>query len=697
MGMFSTDHKVIGLQYACTSLAFLLIGFLLILLVRWQLAWPDAGTMLPEFYNQLGAMHGTIMVFLAVVPLAVGGFGNYLVPLMIGAPDMAFPRLNMWSYWLYFCAGIVMLASFFLPGGAASSGWTSYAPLSIIASSGQTAWLIGMCLLIGSSLFGSINMIVTILQWREPGLTMMRLPFFVWTQLVTSFLLLLAFPPLQAAATLQLMDRVAGSSFFLPSGLVLSGQAMAVSGGGSPILWQHLFWFLAHPEVYVLILPAFGIVSEVITTATRKPLWGYRGMVMATLFMGFMSFLVWAHHMFLTGMGPTMSAFFQVTTMIISIPSVIILSSLFLSLHGGSIRFTVPALFALAFLPMFGLGGLTGLPLGLAASDIPLHDTYYVIGHFHYIVAPGTLFALFAGIYHWFPTITGRALHERLGRLHFWGSLVAMNLIFMPMFAQGLAGLNRRLFDGGRQYASFAGYEFSYEVQAWAAVALGLVQLLFVANLIATLGKRTMPSKTTSEVVSRTNHTQAPQPTAHSVRHDTNVDSVTLGFWLFIASEVMLFGALFSSYTLLRVSAANWPAAGSVLNSGLGWTNTGLLMVLTIVAVRAGRARPAQSSSLLLIVTALAMVFLTIKGLEYRAEWSLGQVPATSTFMAMYYTLTGLHALHVVGGILANLWVMTGTRSVSEVVTAGRLKALSRYWVLVDLVWLVIFVGMYLK
>ncbi|HUR20052.1 MAG TPA: cbb3-type cytochrome c oxidase subunit I [Vicinamibacterales bacterium] len=702
MRMFSTDHKVIGLQYALTSLAFLLIGFLLILLVRWQLAWPDAGTMLPEFYNQLGAMHGTIMVFLAVVPLAVGGFGNYLVPTMIGAPDMAFPRLNMWSYWLYFCAGAVMVASFFLPGGAAASGWTSYAPLSILASSGQTAWLIGMCLLIVSSLFGSINIIVTILQLREPGLTMMRLPFFIWSQLVTAFLLLLAFPPLQAAAILQLMDRLAGSSFFLPSGLVVSGKVMAVSGGGSPILWQHLFWFLAHPEVYVLILPAFGIVSEVITATTRRPLWGYRGMVMATLFMGFMSFIVWAHHMFLTGMGPTMSAFFQVTTMIISIPSVIILSSLFLSLHGGSIRFTVPALFALAFLPMFGLGGLTGLPLGLAASDIPLHDTYYVIGHFHYIVAPGTLFALFAGIYHWFPTVTGRTLNARLGKLHFWGSLVAMNLIFMPMFAQGLAGLNRRLFDGGRQYAAFTGFQFSYELQAWAAVGLGLVQLIFIANLAISIRRRD-PHRGTGVDLLKTEFSTDRHPSPLSAsgpdlpRSDTGVTSVTLGIWLFIASEVMLFGALFSSYTLLRVSAANWPVAGSVLNTGLGWTNTALLMMLTVVAIRAGRARPAAARGLLLAMSALAAVFLGIKGLEYRAEWEAGLVPATSTFMAMYYTLTGVHAVHVIGGILANLWVMAGTRSLSEAVNAGRLKALSRYWVLVDVVWLIIFVGLYLK
>ena len=501
--MFSTDHKVIGLQYTFTSLAFLLLGFVLILIVRWQLAWPGApvpivggllgsanameGRIVPEFYNQLGAMHGTIMVFLAVVPLAVGGFGNYLLPLMIGAPDMAFPRLNMWSYWIYLAGGLVMIASFFLPGGAANSGWTSYAPLAVIATAGQTAWLFGMFLLILSSLVGSINIIVTILQLRAPGLTMMRLPFFVWAQLVTAFLLLLAFPPLQAAAVLQLMDRLAGTSFFLPSGLVVSGQPLHVSGGGSPILWQHLFWFLAHPEVYVLILPGLGIVAEVIANATRKPLWGYRAMVGSALFMGFMSFIVWAHHMFLTGMGPTMSAFFQVTTMIISIPSVVIVSSLLLSLYGGSIRFTVPALFALAFLPMFGIGGLTGLPLGLAATDIPLHDTYYVIGHFHYVVAPGTLFALFAGVYYWFPKVTGKQLSERLGRWHFWLSLVAMNAIFLPMFIQGLAGVNRRLYDGGRTYSFVRGLEGTFVIQAWAAGLLGVAQIFFIVNLVRSL------------------------------------------------------------------------------------------------------------------------------------------------------------------------------------------------------------------
>src|SRR3954447_20020245 len=433
--VFSTDHKVIGIQYAITALLFLFCGFSLMMLMRWQLAYPGAalpmlgrilgearmpgGTMLPDFYNELGAMHGTIMVFLGVVPLAVGGFGNFVVPLQIGAQDMAFPRLNMASYWFFFLGGVTMLTSFVTPGGAAQSGWTSYTPLSVLAGMGQTMWLVGMMFLITSSLLGAGNFITTIIQLRAKALTFMLFPFFVWAQLVTAFLLLLAFPPLEAAGVMQLMDRLAGSTLFLPSRLVVSGQHVAYTGGGNPLLWQHLFWFLAHPEVYVLILPAFGIVAEVIANNTRKPLWGYKIMVYSLWFLGFMSFIVWAHHMFFTGMGTTMATFFQTTTMIISIPSVVILSALFLSLWGGSIRFNTPMLFALAFLPMFGIGGLTGLPLGLSAADIPLHDTYYVIGHFHYVVAPGTIFGLFAGIYYWYPKATGRYMSEFWGRIHF--------------------------------------------------------------------------------------------------------------------------------------------------------------------------------------------------------------------------------------------------------------------------------------
>ncbi len=503
--VISCDHKVIGIQYGLTALVMLFVAFCFVLLMRWQLAYPGqpvpllgrffgdndlrmpGGVMLPNFYNQLGAMHGTFMVFLAVVPLLVGGFGTYLVPLMVGAPNLAFPRLSRAGYLCYLGGIIVIGASFFTAQGPANSGWTGYPPLSTIELSGQTAWLIGIALVYLSSLFLAINIITTVVQLRTEGLTLMRLPFFVWGQLVTAYLLLLAFPPLAAAAALQLMDRLKGTSFFLPSGLIVSGKPLEVSGGGSALLWQHLFWFLAHPEVYVLILPAFGIIAEIIANNTRKPLWGYKGMVGAAVFMGFMSMIVWAHHMFLTGMGTTISTFFQATTLIISIPSIILATSLLVSLWGGSIRFTVPMLFALAFLPMFGIGGLTGLPLALSATNIELHDTYYVIGHFHYIVAPGTLFAIFAGIYYWFPKVTGRKMNDFLGKVHFWPSLLFMNAIFIPMLLQGLGGVSRRLYDGGATYGFGQEIFFLNKVATHSAFALAVVQIPFIINFFYSL------------------------------------------------------------------------------------------------------------------------------------------------------------------------------------------------------------------
>ncbi len=702
-----TDHKTVGLQYGLTALFFLLVGFLLMILMRWQLAWPGqplpawlvpmlgeanapGGIMLPEFYNQLVAMHGSVMVFLAVVPLAASAFGIYIVPLQIGVNAMAFPRLSALSYWLYLAGGLVMVASFFVEGGAPNSGWTSYVPLAVLASAGQNFWLVGIFLIGLSSTLGAINMLVTIVQGRAPGMTWMKLPFFVWSQLVTALLLLLAFPALQAAAIFQLMDRVAGTSFFMPTGLVIGGVALqGVTGGGNPLLWQHLFWFLAHPEVYVLILPAMGIVAEVITVNARRPLWGYGLMVGAVLFMGGMSMVVWAHHMFLSGMGTSLSMFFQVTTMIISIPSVVLISSLVMSLWGGSIRFTTPMLFALAFLPMFGIGGLTGLPLGLAASDVTLHDTYYVVAHFHYLVAPGTVFALFAGIYHWWPRITGRMLDETLGKIHFWGSLVCMNLIFMPMFVVGLMGVNRRMYDAGASYALAQPTLIWQAYMTYAAILLGLFQLPFVWNLFRNGGLvRNGGLGTGLESRTPFNPWEAQtlewQGLAPIIRSDTGTTVGRLGMWLFLASSTMFFGSLFSAYVMLRAGSLEWPEPFSLVP----WLETALLLG---AAVAFGEARIR-----LIGAHALGLAFVAVKLLNDMVMIRKGLLPSASMQLACWFTLGAVHAAYVFGGAIFSGWLAGpafGMKADDRDRWRARIEAMHRYWIFMALLWLLLVGG----
>jgi cytochrome c oxidase subunit 1 len=695
-----TDHKTVGLQYGVTSLVFLAVGFLLMILMRWQLAWPGqplpswitatlgesnapGGIMLPEFYQQLVAMHGTVMVFLAVVPLAAAAFANYFVPMKIGAPEMAFPRLNALSYWIYLAAGVLMIGSFFVEGGAPNSGWTSYAPLAVIATTGQNFWLAGIFLVGVSSTLNAINVIVTVVNCREPGLTLARLPFFVWSQVVSALLLLLAFPALQAAAILQLMDRTVGTSFFLPSGLMVGGVPLTgIAGGGNPLMWQHLFWFLGHPEVYVLILPAMGIVAEVITANARRPLWGYGLMVASVLFMGGMSMVVWAHHMFLTGMATTMTSFFQVTTFVISIPSVILISSLVLTLWGGSITFTTSMLFALAFLPMFGIGGLTGLPLGLAASDVSLHDTYYVVGHFHYLVAPGTVFALFAGIYYWWPSITGRSLNETLGKIHFWGSFVCMNLIFMPMFGIGLMGVNRRLWDAGASYAHAQPTLPWQTYMTYAAFALAAFQLPFLWNLFSSTGRsiRGLTPHSTSECSIRG---LTPNSTSERSMRGLTPNSTSLGIWLFLSSEAMFFGSLFSAYVMLRAgSTIQWP------HFPVDPLEAALLIGAT-AAFGPSRFR-------LIGAHALALAFVVVKVLDIALKLRGGSNATLDLPLACWVVLSGVHAAHVLGGALYTGWIAGRAYRHSEDDRPrflARVGATRRYWLFIDLVWLCLVIG----
>ncbi len=705
--MHLTDHKTVGLLYFLTALGFLLVGFVLMLLLRWQLAWPAApmpgvlatlvgsanapsGFMAPDFYNQLVGMHGTVMIFLAVVPLLTGAFGNYLVPPLIGARAMAYPRLNATSYWVFLLAGLVMLASFFVEGGAANSGWTSYPPLAVLATRGQDLWLASIFLLGVSAMLNSVNVIATVVQLRAPGLGFMQLPFFVWAQLIAALLLLLAFPSLQAAGVLQLMDRIVGTSFFLPSGLVINGVPLqGASGDGNALLWQHLFWFLGHPEVYVLILPAIGIVSEVIVSHTGQPLWGYRGMVWAVLFLGVMSMIVWAHHMFLTGMGTTIGAFFQVTTMIVSIPSVVLVTSLLLSLWGGAIRFTTPMLFALAFLPMFGIGGLTGLPLGLAASDVILHDTWYVVGHFHFLVAPGTLFAIFAGIYYWFPRVTGRTLNHRLGVVHFWGSFATMTAIFLPMFTLGLRGVNRRLYDAGISYAHAQGTLGIQQHMTWAAVALGVFQIPFVINVAVSLWRQPQPQITRPQITQIDLRDQTYRfdqlhrvglvPWTFEPRPDSRTTNVRLGIWLFLASEAMFFGSLFSAYVLLRTGASTWADARE-------WLSLPTLILMTAFLAVASVA----TRRWIWIASAAGVSFLLVKAFEYAQMLDAGLHPAVNLTLGCWFVLTIVHGLHVAGGVCGNVWVAKSATRLAPAHLAERLHALRIYWMFVVVTWLAI-------
>lgn len=467
--VFTTNHKDIGTLYLLISLLNFFVAGGMALLIRVELFQPGHRFLDPNTFNQMTTMHGLVMLFGVIMP-AFTGMANWQIPLMIGAPDMALPRLNNWSFWLLPFAFMLLLSTLFQEGGGPNFGWTMYAPLSTKYAPPSTDFMIFAVHMMGiSSIMGSINIIATILNMRAPGMTMMKLPMFCWTWLVTAFLLIGIMPVLAGAVTMMLADRHFGTSFF------------EAAGGGDPILFQHIFWFFGHPEVYVLVLPAFGVISEVIPTFSRKPLFGYNFMVYATVCIAFLSFIVWAHHMFTSGIPLGAELFFMYATMLISVPTGIKVFNWVSTMFRGAMTFEAPMLFALAFVFMFTLGGFTGLMLSLAPADYQYQDTYFVVGHFHFVLVPGVVFALFAGSYYWLPKWTGHMYDEALAKWHFWLSTISVNILFVPMHFIGLAGMPRRIPDYALQFTNFN------VVISIGGFIFGLSQLLFAWNVIKTI------------------------------------------------------------------------------------------------------------------------------------------------------------------------------------------------------------------
>jgi len=492
--LFSTDHKIIGIQFLLVSLLMFVIGGLLAMLVRWQLAYPNVavpfgeflpqnmainGAMTPDGYNIFFTMHASVMIFYVIIPMLVGAFGNYLIPLQIGARDMAFPFLNALAFWTALPAGMLMLAGF-MTGGGASTGWTAYPPISTQAAqtnTGQTLWICSIILLGFSSMMGAINYLTTIINMRAPGMTMFRMPMPIWALFITSLLILFATPVLTSGLMMLLMDRTLGSKFFQPF------------EGGQPLLFQHLFWFYSHPAVYIMILPGMGIASEVLAVFSRKPIFGYRAMVYAIAGIAGLGFIVWGHHMFQSGMNPYLGTTFMVSTMAIAIPSAIKTFNWLGTLWGGTIRFTVPMLNGLAFVAMFVIGGLSGIFMASTSVDIFIHDTYFIVGHIHYVLFGGSVFAIFAGIYFWFPKMFGRQMDERLGKLHFWLTFVSYNCTFFPMHILGIGGMMRRIATP-TMYVHLEHWQPLNVFVTLSAFTLGLAQIPFIINFVGSMFAR---------------------------------------------------------------------------------------------------------------------------------------------------------------------------------------------------------------
>jgi len=713
----TVDHKRIGLLYLWTALFFFLVGGCEALLVRLQLAVPHATLLSPDAYNQLFTMHGTTMIFLVVMP-TLAGFANYLVPLMIGASDVAFPRLNALAYWLFPLGGFLLHFSW-LAGGAPNVGWFSYAPLSETpftgVAHGADYWAISLVVLGVGTVAGAINLIATILALRAPGMTMQRVPLFVWMVFVNSFLTVLALPALTASCVLLLVDRLFSAHLFLPS------------AGGSALMWQHFFWSFGHPEVYIMALPAFGMISEVVPVFSRKPIFGYAFVAASTVAIAVLSFGVWAHHMFAVGLGRVAEAVFAASSLLIAVPTGIKIFSWVATMWGGAIRLTTAMLFAVAFLIQFVIGGLSGVTFAVVPIDWQVTDTYYVVAHFHYVLFGGTAFGVMAALYYWFPKMTGRLLDERVGRLHFWLMVVGFNLTFFVQHFLGLLGMPRRVYT----YPDLPYWAALNMVSTVGAFVLGVSSLVLLFNVLRSLkvgeiaGDNPWNAWTLEWAAASPppEHNFDALPPVHSRRplwdlaHPDAPDSrvgadetadaprpsaAKVAVLSFIASETAFFALLIVAYAFYTATSREGPSPHTSLDP----VRTGLFTLALIASsftLRRAEAdhdarRTRRSVGWLVATIILGVVFLVGQGTEYERLFRNGITVQTNLFATTFFTLTGFHGLHVLVGLIA-LAVVLVLALLGELTgrLAYGLRSVAYYWHFVDVVWIVVFSVVYVR
>ncbi|HEY7334669.1 MAG TPA: cytochrome c oxidase subunit I [Bryobacteraceae bacterium] len=706
----TVDHKRIGILYLLATLVFFCIGGIEALLIRVQLAWPGNTLLSPDMYDQVFTMHGTTMVFLVVVPLLLG-LANYMTPLMIGASDMALPRLNAFSFWTFLFGGILLHFSF-IAGHAPDAGWFSYTPLSgkgFSTRNGLDYWALAL-LGIGVGTIGTaINLIATIFNLRTEGLTIRRLPLFVWMVLVNSFLIIFALPALNASLVMLLVDRLLNAHFFTQI------------GGGSPVLWQHYFWAFGHPEVYIMVLPAFGIISEVIPVFSRKPIFGYPFVAASTVAIGLLSLGVWAHHMFVVGLGHAWEYAFGASSLLIAVPTGVKIFNWIATMWGGAIRLTTSMLFAIAFLFTFTIGGLTGVTFATVPIDWQVTDTYYVVAHMHYVLFGGTLFAVMAGLYYWFPKMSGRMLSESMGKLHFWLMFIGFHMTFFIQHILGLDGMPRRVYT----YPALPGWTAMNMISTMGAFVIGISILVLLANIAASLragphagpnpwnawtlewATSSPPAEHNFETVPPVHGRRPLWDLAHgsdSARSEpvSRVDTMKLTIAVFVLSEAVFFAFLIAAYMYYYGATVTGPTARNSLDPGRTLIFTICLLAssgtMWLAERRLARARHKSFRLWLGATILLGAVFIFGQSLEYAELIAKSVTPARNLFAATFFTLTGFHGLHVLCGLiaLASLLFLAFGRSFGQKQISG-LGAISIYWHFVDAVWIVIFSLVYLK